>query len=63
VATRKKKVKHLKFDTIGGKATVHFGSQVVTISLTIPRKRLTERLLGSDWGHIARLGIKKPRNF
>lgn len=62
-AARKKKVKHLKFETVGGKATVHFGNQHVTITIVVPRKRLTERLLGPEWRYLDQMGIPRPRSF
>ena len=33
--TRKRKTKHLKLTTIGGKATVHFGPKRVTVTMMI----------------------------
>ena len=44
VATRKRKKKHLKLTAIGGHATVQFGTKQVTVTVIIPRKRLSERL-------------------
>jgi hypothetical protein len=55
--TRKRKTKHLKLSTIGGHTTVHLGNEWVTITISIPRKRLTERLAGSDLRHLRRFGI------
>jgi hypothetical protein len=55
--TRKRKKKHLKLATIGGYTTVQLGSQWVTITIQIPRKRLTQRLAGSDLRHLKRLGM------
>ena len=41
---RKRKKKHLKLTAIGGHATVQFGTRQVIVTVTIPRKRLSERL-------------------
>jgi hypothetical protein len=60
---RKRRIKHLKLDQIGASESVHFGNEWVTITIRIPRKHLTQRLLGQNWRHIKRLGIPIPRNF
>jgi len=54
---RKRKTKHLKVSTIGSHASVHLGNEWVTITIRIPRKRLTQRLAGSDLRHLKRFGI------
>ena len=44
LSTRKRKTKHLKLTTVGGHATVQFGTKKVTVTVTIPRQRLSDRL-------------------
>lgn len=41
---RKKKIKHIKADTIGVKTTVRFGPKTVRITVSIPRQHLANRL-------------------
>jgi hypothetical protein len=60
--TRKRKKKHLKLATIGGHTTVQLGGQWITITIQIPRKRLTQRLAGSDLRYLKRFGNDLVRN-
>jgi hypothetical protein len=41
---RKRKTKHLKLSSIGGHATVHLGTKRLTVTVTVPLKRLRDRL-------------------
>jgi len=60
---RKRRIKHLKLAQIGASESVHFGNEWVTITIRIPRRHLTQRLLGQNWKDIKRLGIPVPRRF
>jgi hypothetical protein len=54
---RKRKRSHLKLTTIGGHSTVQFGNEWIKVTTFIPRKRLTERLAGTQLRHLKRFGI------
>ena len=54
---RKRKKPHLKLPTIGGHSTVQFGNEWIVVTTFIPRKRLTQRLAGSNLRHLKRFGI------
>jgi len=54
---RKHTKKHLKTSTIGVTTSVQFGDEWVEIRIRIPRRRLTQRLVGRNLHHLKRLGI------
>jgi hypothetical protein len=54
---RKRKKKHMKPTQIGVNTTIHLGDKWVTINISIPRRRLTQRLAGSDLRYLKRFGL------
>ncbi|MGB9406628.1 MAG: hypothetical protein WCA89_03780 [Terracidiphilus sp.] len=44
IAVRKRKIRHIKLHAMGGNATVQFGPKTVTVTVTIPRQHLGNRL-------------------
>jgi len=60
---RKKKTQHLKTSIDGSTMSVQFLNEWVKITLRLPRRHLTKRLLGRSWQHLERLELNPPRRF